>query len=179
MFEKIRECLNEVIDIANKCPEKYQIKCFEILLDAVVKGEAAATQAIVGLPAAAVQVPEKPKFDFFSQHGISDDEWSRVFHFDGSSYSIIVKSLGEKRTSKKQIKLALLLGTTKLLNTREATILKDELMELCKTYSAYDQANFAAHMKNQKDLFLAKGNDWILTVPGRDKAAEVIKELAQ
>ena len=179
MFEKVREHLNEVIDIANKCPEKYQAKCFEILLDAVVKGESTTSGIIAGLPAVKAQMSGPDKSPFFSQHSISEDEWSRVFHFDGISYSIIVKNLGEKVKSRKQIKLALLLGITKILNTGEATIPKDELMELCKTYSAYDQSNFAAHMKNRKDLFLAKGNDWTLTMPGRDEAAKTIKELSQ
>lgn len=179
MFEKVRECLNEVIDIANKCPEKYQVKCFEILLDSVVKGENVTSGVIAGLPAVRTQIPYTDKSLFFSQHGIIENEWSRVFHFDGISYSIIVKNLGEKATSKKQIKLASLLGVAKLLTIGEATIAKDELFELCKTYGSFDQSNFAAHMKNRKDLFLAKGNDWTLTMPGQDEAAKIIKELSQ
>jgi len=35
MFENVKVSLNEVIEIANKCPERYQVKCFEILLDAL------------------------------------------------------------------------------------------------------------------------------------------------
>ena len=52
-------------------------------------------------------------------------------------------------------------------------------MELCKKYDAYDSSNFAMHMKKQKSLFLAKGDNWSLTKPGEKRAGEVIKELSQ
>jgi hypothetical protein len=174
MFEKIRNCLNEVINIADQCPEKYQVKCFEILLDALVKGE-----AVAAAPAIGVEVPGKRGVDFFQLHNISKDEWTRVYHFDGSSYSIIVKDLRERPTSKKQVKLALLLGIKSLLEMAEATVSKESLIDICKQYATYDAANFAAHIKKQKNLFLPKGDGWLLTMPGQDRAAEVIKELAQ
>lgn len=172
MFEKVKEYLNEIIDIADKCPEKYQEKCFEILLSSLVKPEFLPTEAVPSAPAA-------PMPDFFSNYGISEKEWQRVFHSDGTSYSIIVKDLKEKEKSRKQVKLALLIGVKELLETGEPIIPKGVLIEACKNYAAYDRSNFAANMKKSKDVFLAKGDDWILTVPGQDKAAEVIKELAQ
>jgi len=36
MFEQIKEKLQEIIEIAENCPEKYQDKCFEILLKALI-----------------------------------------------------------------------------------------------------------------------------------------------
>lgn len=174
MLEKIRDCLNEVIDIANECPEKYQVKCFEILLDSLVKGEAPAGAPVIG-----PKVTEKLKPAFFSRYSISEDEWTRVFHFDGTSCSIIVKDLGEKAVSKKQVRLGLLLGIKSLLEIGEATISKESLIDMCEQYATYDSSNFATHIKKQKNLFLPKGDGWLLTMPGQEKAAEVIKELAQ
>jgi hypothetical protein len=176
MFEKIRETLNEVTEIANKCPEKFQLKCFEILLDAVVKAEFSTATTTVSTAAKSTKIEPA----FFTQYKISAAEQERIFHFDGKSYSIIVKDLKEKTTAGKQIKLALLLGVKSSLETDKYTISKEELVDICKQYSAYDQSNFAAHIKKQKNLFISKDkNTWILTVPGQDKAAEVIKELAQ
>jgi hypothetical protein len=174
MFETISNYLNEVIDIADKCPEKYQVKCFEILLDALVKGE-----AIASVQTAGVVMPRKDEFDFFQSHDISRNEWTRVFHFDGKSFTIIVKNLKEKPKSKMQIKLGLLLGIKNLLETSEAFVSKDMLIDICKKYTAYDSPNFSTYMKKQKQLFLAQGNGWLLTIPGQEQAAEVIKELAQ
>jgi hypothetical protein len=33
-------------------------------------------------------------------------------------------------------------------------------------------------MKKQRDMFISHGNDWSLTVPAQQRAAEAIKELA-
>lgn len=173
MFETISNHLNEVIDIANKCPDKYQVKCFEILLDAIVKG-----QATTSLQTSGAVMPSNDRFDFFQSHDISQDQWTRVFHFDGDSFKIIVKNLKEQPTSKRQIRLALLLGINNLLKTGEAFVAKDMLIDICKKYNAYDSPNFSTNMKKQKDLFLAQGNGWVLTIPGQEQAAEVIKELA-
>jgi len=177
MLEKIKEKLNDVIAIANECPEKYQVKCFEILLNALVTAE-----GLVPVSPGAMapgRVTENLYPQFFSRHSIGEEEWQRVFHFDGEAYSIIVSNLREKSVSKKQAKLALLLGTKALLETDEAIIERAQLVELCKQHAAYDSSNFASHMKKSKNLFLTKGNNWILTKPGETQAAEVIKELSQ
>ena len=178
MFDKVREHLDEIINIAGKCPEQYQVKCFEILLSALVRVETPPGRVAEGMPKIGVEGRGMPKADFFSRYGVTEEEWSRVFDFDGSSWSIIAK-LKAKEMSKKQVQLALLLGTKSLLEDAEPIIPKSSLIELCKHYATYDVGNFAHNMKAQHNLFLRKGNDWILTRPGQEKAAEVIKELAQ
>jgi len=178
MFEKVKEHLDEIVSIAGKCPEQYQVKCFEILLSALVKIETLPIRGVEGLPEIAARERMMPKADFFSRHGITEEEWSRVFDFDGSSWSIIAK-LKAKEKSQKQVQLALLLGTKSFLEGPEPIIPKSSLVELCKNYATYDNRNFAHHMRVHQNLFLSKGKDWILTRPGLEKAAEVIKELAQ
>lgn len=171
MFEKVKGHLNEIIDIADKCPEKYQEKCFEILLSSLVRPEA---PSAVPIPSA----PTVTKIDFFSNYNIPEEEWTRVFHFDGRSYRLIVKDLKERGKAPKQIKLALLLGVKALLETGEAIISKESLIDACETYATYDSSNFAGNMKRNKNLFLTTDDAWTLTVPGQERAAEVIKELA-
>jgi hypothetical protein len=97
---------------------------------------------------------------------------------DGNSYRIIVKDLKEKTNSKKQVKLALLLGVGGLLAGGQPVFSKERLIEVCREYGAYDAPNFASHMKKQRDMFISQGNDWSLTVPAQQRAAEAIKELA-
>jgi len=177
MLEKIKDKLNDVIAIADECPGKYQVKCFEILLNALLTAE-----GVVPVTSATVtteRVIGKPSPEFFTRHGIGEEEWQRVINFDGEAYSIIVSNLKEKSVSKKQIRLALLLGVKGFLETGVPTVEKSQLVELCKQHAAYDSPNFSTHMRKQKNLFLSKGKDWALTKPGESKAAEVIKELAQ
>jgi len=177
MLERIKEQLNDVINIADSCPEKYQVKCFEVLLNVLVAAEGLVPVAGARLAAEGGVVRVRP--EFFARHSITEDEWQRVFHFDGQTYSLIVSDLKEKSVSKKQVKLALLLGTKKLLETGEAFVEKTELVELCKQHATYDSPNFATHMKRNKNQFLPRGKNWILTKPGESQAAEVIKELLQ
>lgn len=178
MFDKVKEHLDEIISIAGKCPEQYQVKCFEILLSALVRVETPVIRGVEGIPKIAARERELPKADFFSRHGITEEEWSRVFDFDGSSW-FITATLKEKEMSKKQVQLALLSGIKSLLEGAEPIILKSSFVELCRHYATYDRRNFAHHMRAHKNLFRSKGKDWTLTRPGQEKAVEVIKELAQ
>lgn len=178
MFDKIKEHLSEIISIAGKCPEQYQEKCFEILLSALVRVEAPPIRVAEGMPRTVVEERGMPKADFFSRYGITEEEWSRSFDFDGNSWSIIAK-LKAKERSTKQIQLALLLGIKSILEGTDPIIARASLVELCKYYATYDSPNFAKHMKKQKNLFSTRGKDWALTKPGQEEAAEVIKELAQ
>jgi hypothetical protein len=173
MFEKVRESLKEVIKISEECPEKFQNKCFEVLLEAVVRGDT--KQEDTYKP---IQNKEKVSAPFFTQNDIKQEEWQNVYHFDGNEYSIIVQDLKEKTVAKKQIKLALLLGVKGLLDNNETNIEKESLIAICKNYSTYDPKNFAFHMKKNKHLFLQKDGGWTLTIPGQQEAAIVIKELA-
>lgn len=179
MFNKVKECLSEIIAIADKCPEKYQVKCFEVLLNALVRPEISPIGGAREVPVAEGEAPVPAKPDFFSRYSIAEEEWTRVFDFDGVSCSIIVKDLKDKPVARKQKKLALLLGVKRLLESGEPAISKDSLVELCREYSAYDSTNFALHMKNARNLLFPKGDGWVLTVPGKEAAAEVIRELAE
>jgi hypothetical protein len=173
MFEKVKENLEQVIEISNKCPEPYRIECFRVLLEAIVSSEPEKAHAY-----AEVDTKNKEKPLFFNQYPISDEKWQRVFNYDGKTYDIIVKDLKEKTTSKKQIKLSLLLGVKSQLESNEPYISKDALVDMCKKYSCYDSANFSGYMKKNKDLFIEKASGWNLSIPGLQKAAEVIEELA-
>ncbi len=178
MFDRVREHIGEVIDIANKCPDKYQEKCFEVLLSALVQGESLP----VGTTVAPREKPAQtvPTANFFEQNGISSEEYSRVFEYDGSSCSIIVANLKDTAKSNKQAKLALLLGVKGLLETGDAHLSRDSLVELCEEHDAYDKTNFSKHMKgSRKQWLLQRGDGWNLTVPGKKEAAQVIKQLAE
>lgn len=180
MFETAKQHLNDVIEIADKCPEKYQEKCFEVLLESLVSGKSITpvTEAVPGVTSPQ-EIPITAS-NFFSQNNIAQEQWERIFHFDGNVCNVIVQDLKERPVSGKQIKLALLLGIKNQFETRTPSISKDELINMCKHYATYDSGNFSVHMKKQKNLFLPKGNkSWELTRPGYKKAAQVIKELAQ
>ena len=200
MFENVSEHLDEAVRLAERCPEKYKVPCFEALIRVLAEPDSFQRQSgsASGLPLD--RPSETPLFTmngfheptdstvsqqqghrgpiFLDQYQIPSLSISRVYHLNGDSYRIIVKDLDERTISKKQVKLALLLGVGELLTVDSPVFSKDRLIEACREYGAYDAPNFASHMKKQRDMFIAQGNGWSLTVPGQQRAAEAIKELA-
>ena len=195
MFENVAEHLDEAVRLAERCPEKYQIPCFQALIRVLAQSDSAPS---VSRPSASLseasaspsngsysqrgpvgqQQSEGRGLVFLDQHQLTDASISRVYHLDSGSYRIIVRDLNEKTNSKKQIKLALLLGVGGMLAGGPPVFSKEKLIEVCREYGAYDGPNFASHMRKQRDMFIAHGNEWSLTVPAQQRAAEVIKELA-
>jgi len=199
VFENVAEHLDEAVRLAERCPEKYQIPCFQALIRVLAQSDSLPAQNGNGAahnlagngeastsfsngsylsPSPTGQQPNERGPIFLDQHQIPEPSISRVYHLDGDSYRIIVKDLKEKTNSKKQVKLALLLGIGGLLAGGQPVFSKERLIEVCREYGAYDAPNFASHMKKQRDMFIAQGNDWSLTVPAQQRAAEAIKELA-
>ena len=196
MFENVAQHLDEAVRLAERCPEKYQLPCFQALIRVLAQADSVPLpegQPISGHRQSSETPFSSRQFDadtgrhsqagdrsfiYLDQHQISSENISRVYHLDGDSYRIIAKDLKEKTNSKKQIKLALLLGVGGLLVGGQPLFSKERLIETCREYGAYDGPNFASHMKKQRDLFVAQGNDWSLTIPAQQRAAEAIKELA-
>ena len=177
MLEMVKNKIAEAIEVAESVPEKYQQKCFEVLLETALHGNtfngdvAQVAQKSTGQPLAGTQ--------FLAAQGITDNMLSRVLHLDGDSYELIASNLKVGSVAQKEVRLALLLGVKNLLEGGEGFFQKDSLVTQCKKYAAFDSPNFAAHMKKQRNLFLAKENGWVLTVPGKEQAAQAIKELAE
>ena len=199
MFENVSEHLDEAVRLAERCPEKYKVPCFEALIRVLAEPDSFQGQNGSGSGLPVDRSSETPSFAmncsheptgstvsqqqghrgpiFLDQYQIPSLSISRVYHLNGDSYRIIVKDLNERTISKKQVKLALLLGVGELLTADSPVFSKDRLIEVCREYGAYDAPNFASHMKKQRDMFIAQGNGWSLTVPGQQRAAEAIKEL--
>ena len=179
MLDKVTEYLEDVVAIADSLPEKYQLKGFEVILSGIIQQSAAPGEEKLELsPVSSLVKRQLP--NVLVQKQVSRDEIERVLHFDGMTYNIIVGDLKVTSTSQKQIRLALLVGAKNLLETgKDALVARDELIDTCRRYSAYDSANFARHMKANRQNFLERTGGWLLTIPGQQKASELIKELAQ
>jgi len=177
VFEHVRERIKEILEIAETCPEKYQVKCFEVLLESLLTPQfpPAAEGTVQAPDEGAPQKAQQP--GFFQQHNIAQDVWSKVFNIKGETCDIIVRDLKVKPKSRRQIRLALLGAVANFLVTGKASVTKQWLVDMCKRYGAYDSPNFSAHMRKRVDLFVARGDVWEITVPGQQEAANVIKEL--
>lgn len=178
MFDQFKEHLNEIIAIAESCPEIYKVPCFRALAREVVRSSVPQPAVANQRESGATSGVNGDASIFVRQHDLQDRDIARVYHRDGDAYAIIVRDLKVKPKSHRQLRLALLMGASGLLVGVDGVVERQALMELCRKYAAFDSANFASNMKDHRDLLLAKGDSWVLTVPGQERAGEVIKELA-
>lgn len=182
MFEELKKNLNEIVAIANKCPEQYREKCFSILLEhfltsqekpKIPKGESSKLED-VSMPQAS---------DEFSKFIGDDSELKEavpnVFHIEKDNYRIIIGDLKTKKKAEGQVRAALLIGIKHLIADGEASIPYEELKGFCGDHAVLDKANFQSIMKKKKkkNLFLPQDKDWKLTNPGKKEAVKLIKDL--
>lgn len=95
----------------------------------------------------------------------------------------ITKAIKGSNTAEKTVKCVLMYLWAKDRLLGIATADSKELREVCKEHAALDSSNFAAHLSSRKEYFLIDGaagsslKTHKLTVPGRMKAEELLKEL--
>ena len=177
MFGELNGQLMKVVALAESCPERYKASCFEILWTAVVQqsySQPENNQNSIG-----TLTGTAGPSDSISSNGIDANVWQKAFHFQEDSWVIIVRNLKETTKAKKQVKLALLSGIADKHSGGRGLIARTTLVDYCKNHAAYDSANFSATMKRQKDLFIDADGGWMLTIPGEERALEVIEELTQ
>lgn len=164
--DKLKDEIKKIAELASSIDEKFQEKCFEILLNKHL----------------GIATTEKTKQPPLSNNVISDTNvpnYENVIAFDGDSISIL-KTISDKRKSKKAVALALKYLFAKSLKGVEE-VPSGEIIEVCKNHNAFDQTNFAQHLVRAKQYFIVKGKGkskmFKLTVPGKNRAIELIQEL--
>ncbi len=182
MFEELKNQLQEIIDVAELCPERYREKCFSILLEHWLSSYENPKMP-PGKPLEAKNtILAGGSRDLFSQFVKEHDlngTLSQVFHLEDSKCGIIVNDLKTPKKAQRQVRLGLLVGVKHIVEEGVPNIPDQELRDLCTTYAAYDESNFASYMKKQKHLFVKTDTGWKLTKPGEKEAANLIKELGK
>jgi hypothetical protein len=185
--DNLKEEIKDILEIVKSCPPNLQEKCFEILLTEALKGTSPSVPPSptpvpsVGVYSAEVPPEVKKRIRAFAgQNGLTEDQIAKVFAVDDAgTVSIEATDLKVNKTAKKQRRLALLIGIRHQFMEGSFDVPLDELRELCVTYSAYDPANFAANLKNMKELFsgFKAGATNKLSPTGKSEGAALIKEL--
>lgn len=182
MFEQLKKQLNEIVEVANQCPEAYRERCFSILLEHFLTSQEkpkAPSGAFPKITSEAFLREWPIEFSRFIEEHKLTETVSRVFHLEEGKCEIIVKDLNTKKKATGQVRLALLLGVKHMAEEGLPNVPNEDLRQLCSSHALFDTANFASIMKKNKNLFLSiKGKGWKLTKPGENEAGAIIKELA-
>lgn len=200
MNTELEQKIKEFIEISDKCPEKYQLKCFELLVGNYLasntkKEENNTSQSDNSSDLSKNLTPPKQTEltlsdlhvkvkSFLQKSNLTLEVINSVFYKEGDSILLLVDDLKAVKSSEVQIRIALLNAFVSAINTGNFEFDGEEVRAETQKRKAYDKANFAANFKNNSSLFeeissYNKTNPIIkLTESGKERIAELIKELA-
>jgi hypothetical protein len=194
--DDLKKEVQDILEIVELCPKELQEKCFELLLadhlaasrltlarisPSVEKSQAERSLLSMAMTAEALPTQiEKRMRVFATQFSLAVDDMLKIFHVDElGNVSIEVIDLKAAKTSKRQRRLALLLGGKHQFQEGSFDVPTEELRELCVTYGAYDAANFMANLKNSKEILAGFKPDATnkLSPTGKAELGALLKEL--
>jgi hypothetical protein len=184
-LERLKTDLDAILSVVKKVPADLQETAFRLLLQRWLDdlGSAPRPAATPGL----TTPPVPPGGDFpqgfqafMRANALTNETVAKVFHPLGPGAQLVISDLPGKGKAGQQINLALLLAVGGALEDGVFNCSLEELRNLCLHYNCYDGSNFAANLRNSKDLFknFRKGEDLELTGAGLKRAAELVKAVA-
>jgi len=189
--EELESKIKEFIEIAEKQPEMYRVKCFEILLtNYLTSGKTSLGLGNDQQLDKGQLVPEQPvkKFvipidvrAFLQQYTLSEDNIQKLFLIEGEE----IRSIYTIETTKKadaQMQIALLTALENALKPNGKFEFSVENVRVrCNDHKVYDATNFKTNFKNKKKLFkdLDDEENVELSPDGKAELAEVILEIVK
>jgi hypothetical protein len=128
-------------------------------------------------PLSAVGPISKRAQTWMTQHGVSMQQLSEVFHLDEGKAEFIGELPGKSKLEKTH-NAFVLVGIGNLISTGDAKFSDQTARDLCISSGCYDIDNHAAYMKKRGNEFTgSKDKGWVLTAPGMKRGAELITAL--
>jgi hypothetical protein len=207
-MKEIRDSVKQIAEIAASVPESLQSLCFELLLRHYLESLSTSSDpgntqsrktpppaAEVVVPVVPASIEEKAKVQtdlstgdlhvktrrFMEKYGVTLDELNNLFFKEDETIQPLYEDVKTTRLAEAQIRIALLLALRNALLTGEFAAPVEAVRAECRDRKSYDQANFAANLKNNQSLFDEKyGKDTTtlrLSEDGRKELSQLIKEL--
>lgn len=182
-FDKIAK---QAVALADKLPEKYQQKGFEIFLTTLLGGGPIASQ----IPTSATEGEQKPPkataftipIDvraFLQQFNVPEENLEKLFLMSGTE----IRPRYRIETTKKstaQIQVAVLTALENALRGGKFEFGWEDVKQRCTDLGVIDTGNFRNHFNNNKRLFKSlQDHEHIeISADGKAELAEAIVELA-
>lgn len=206
LAEELKAKVLEFAAIAKGCPENLQEKCFEVLLrhylDSLTIPDVATQPAPAPAPAPASPEPAPAAaplsrgqedvarsdvhlkaLKFLERYDLTIENVNEVFYKDGDQILPLYEDLKTTKISECQIRIALLHAFRAAMETGDFIFDGETVRAECQVRKCYDKANFAAHFRNNAELFDgfekydSSSPKVKLSEEGRRALAELIKEL--
>lgn len=196
-MENITEKINEIITIADKCPELYKLECFKILLKHELIGfkDDQIMDSVSTSPVVEEVIEEKQreiqasdlhiKFkSFMDKKNISYENVNQLFYFENGSFLGMYDDLKTTKAAEVQIRIALLQAMLNAMNSGEFEFDGEAVRAECQKRKAYDSTNFTTNFKTKSNLFdkfnkYTKGVLIKLSEAGKDELSRIIEEISK
>ncbi len=173
MYLELKEEIKNIIGIVQQCPEKFQERCFEILLNQYIvdykgekqeiKGESKKHQIVeesknveVGYTEENSQTDEIKQTDFhikvqrfMNTNGISISDINNLYYKESDKLMPLYETLGSTKMSECQMRIALLTAfENSYSDTNGDMYFNGEVVrQKCQAMKCYDTANFSTNFK--------------------------------
>jgi hypothetical protein len=196
-YDKLKADVKEIADIASAVPEKFRDKCFELLLTHLLH-DRTSTQEKKDPSGANKGPATKPSPDeetktaipvttslrvMMKRTGVTMEELENILIFDGGEVHFI-KEPHNTGVATGQTEWALLLALKNAIEKGELSTDPEKLRSICQEKGFYDQANYAATLKADRNTKLfrsplkSQGDAQPLSNPGQDALGVLVKKLA-
>jgi hypothetical protein len=201
-FEKLKEEIKAIAEIADSVPDAFKERCFEILLENLLGSTAPETKKLAQDPPPAPPVPAVQKKEpapasengatiplpsqikvLMGKTGVTAAELAKVIMFDDEVAHFIQEPQGNK-IARGQIEWALLLALKKGIEKNVLEVDPEVVRSLCQEKGFYDAANFQKNFKgaNTAKLFagemVKQGSAQKLSNDGMTELGKIVKEYA-
>jgi len=114
---------------------------------------------------------------WLQRHGLSRGHLDEIYHFDVGTVDVIASYVPGDSKREMTINCYLLSGIRGLLKEDTSTLDETDAIALCKRLTAYDKNNHTAHRAAVGNRMTGAKPTFILTGPGENAAAELIKQM--
>ncbi len=205
MYLELKEEIKDIIEIVQQCPEKFQERCFEILLNqyitdyrgekSKIKGESKQHQIVVeenknvdvGYTEESIQTDEIKQTDFhikvqrfMDTNGISISDINNLYYKDNDKLMPLYETLGSTKMNECQMRIALLTAFENSFSDSngDMTFNGEVVRQRCQAMKCYDMPNFSTNFKKNSS-FIDNFNDRYDKNANYSLSIEGKKELAK
>lgn len=191
-YKELKEEIKEIGKIAATVPESFQGKCFELLLNHLLSGQAGGTppqppprqtnpNEMPPPKPGNIAVPSHVKA-FMRRKSVSQDQIEALVMLEEDEFHFI-KEPEHGQAAKGQMDWALLIALKNGIQNNTLKADPEEIRSIVQEKGFYDSANFAGNFKKQKNAALFRGplerqgEAQALSTDGETALATLIKEL--
>ena len=185
-YENLKNELKEIAAVVDSVPEAFRARCFELLLEHLLSGDARRRVAEHKQEQARdtemrpTPLPTQVRV-FLKRTDLSEDDLRKVAEvIDGQAH--ILKEPTPDGVAAGQIQWALLLALKNALEGRDLAVDPEAVRSTCIEKGFYDKPNFARNFKTKQVLFKgaleSQGEAQALSPTGEKELAALVRELA-